>query len=593
MSPRSDPDGYTLLFSTITQIAIAPFTNKIAYDPIKDFKPVSIVATSPFVLTTDANFPAKTLPEFISYVKAHPAQFTYGTAGAGSLSHISAAVFLKRAGLDMTMVPYRGLAPAFDDLLGGSVQLVSATPVELQPFMQADKVRLLASSGATRSASLPDVPTISETIPGHEVITWNGVLVPAQTPQIVIDTLAREILAAEKDSEFTGRLARMGVDPASVTPEQFQKRIAADMDYWRKVVPEMGLQTAVTVRRNYRCSSPMSKARRVIIVGAGPAGIVCALALSKHGIPVTVFEQEPAPVKDQRAASIHPPTLAMLDEIGVTSRIIDKGFVSSKYRYHDRLDGSVVAEFDLDQMRDEFQFPFVLQYEQYKLTAAIHEEYANGSGFDIRFSHKVLSLSQDGTGITVEVSSPAGLESHRADFVIGCDGGRSTVRKLANIDFKGFRYPEKFIKIATTFDFAQVNPDLVFRNYFSDPEEWCNLFKVRGEREPGLWRAIFPMRPDEEEETALQADVIEERLQRFFPKPGRYEIEYVSVYGVAQCVAETFRKGRILLAGDSAHVNNPIGGMGMNGGIHDAVESGGETRCGITRQRRRRRARPL
>lgn len=240
---RSDPDGYTLLFSTITQIAIAPFTNKIAYDPIKDFKPVSIVATSPFVLTTDANFPAKTLPEFISYVKAHPAQFTYGTAGAGSLSHISAAVFLKRAGLDMTMVPYRGLAPAFDDLLGGSVQLVSATPVELQPFMHADKVRLLASSGATRSASLPDVPTISETIPGHEVITWNGVLVPAQTPQIVIDTLAREILAAEKDSEFTGRLTRMGVDPASVTPEQFQKRIAADMDYWRKVVPEMGLRT--------------------------------------------------------------------------------------------------------------------------------------------------------------------------------------------------------------------------------------------------------------------------------------------------------------------------------------------------------------
>ncbi|HEX3502894.1 MAG TPA: FAD-dependent monooxygenase [Xanthobacteraceae bacterium] len=314
----------------------------------------------------------------------------------------------------------------------------------------------------------------------------------------------------------------------------------------------------------------MSKPGNIIIVGAGPAGVVCALALSRRGIPVTVLEQEPAPVKDQRAASIHPPTLEMLDEIGITTRIIDKGLVSSKYRFHDRLDGSVVAEFDLDRMRDEFKFPFVLQYEQYKLTAAVYQEYANGSDFDVRFSHRVESLSQDGAGVTVDVISPSGRETHRADYVIGCDGGRSTVRKLADIDFKGFRYPEKFIKIATSFDFGEVNSHLVFRNYFSDPDEWCNLFKVRGEREPGLWRAIFPTQVDEPDEIALAPDRIEARLQRFFPKSGRYEIEYVNVYNVAQCVAETFRKGRVLLAGDSAHVNNPIGGMGMNGGMHDA-----------------------
>ena len=314
----------------------------------------------------------------------------------------------------------------------------------------------------------------------------------------------------------------------------------------------------------------MSKTGNVIVVGAGPVGIVCALALSRRGIPVTLFEQEPAPVKDQRAASIHPPTLAMLDDIGVTSRIIDRGLISPKYRFHDRLDGSVVAEFDLNRMRDEFRFPFVLQFEQYKLTAAISAEYADGADFDVRFSHRVSSLSQDATGVTVGVISPAGLETHRADFLIGCDGGRSTVRKLADIAFDGFRYPEKFIKIATTFDFAGFNRELVFRNYFSDPNEWCNLFKVRGERDPGLWRAIFPMRSDETEETALDGDRIEERLQRFFPRNGRYEIEYVNVYSVAQCVAATFRKGRILLAGDSAHVNNPIGGMGMNGGMHDA-----------------------
>jgi tripartite-type tricarboxylate transporter receptor subunit TctC len=193
------------------------------------------------VLTTNADFPPKTLTELMSYVKARPAQFTYGTAGTSSLSHISAALFLKRAGLDMTMVPYRGLAPAFDDLLGGSVQLVSATPVELRPFLSSGKIRLLATSGAVRSASLPDVPAIAETFPGHEVTTWNGILVPAKTPQAVVDTLAREILKAEQDKAFTGRLAQIGVDPAAVTPDQFQARIAADVEYWRKAIPDMGL----------------------------------------------------------------------------------------------------------------------------------------------------------------------------------------------------------------------------------------------------------------------------------------------------------------------------------------------------------------
>ena len=153
---RARPDGYTILFSTITQIAIAPFTNKIAYDPIKDFKPVSIVATSPFILTTGVDFPAKTLPDFISYVKAHAGQFTYGTAGSGSLSHISAAVFLKarRPRYDHGAISRSG-ACLHRSAWGGNVQMVSATPVELLPYMHSNAVRLLASSGATRSASCP------------------------------------------------------------------------------------------------------------------------------------------------------------------------------------------------------------------------------------------------------------------------------------------------------------------------------------------------------------------------------------------------------------------------------------------------------
>jgi len=310
---------------------------------------------------------------------------------------------------------------------------------------------------------------------------------------------------------------------------------------------------------------------RVVVVGAGPVGMVCALALNKRGIPVTVFEQEPVPVKDQRAASIHPPTLELLDAIGITEKIIPLGLVSTRYRFHDRVSQSVVAEFNLDRMRDEFKFPFVLQYEQYKLTASIAAEYANAADFDVRFGHRVTGITAEGDGVDVEVASPSGIERLNSGYVIGCDGGHSTVRRIAGIDFEGFTYPEKFIKIATEFDFGTVNPGLVYRNYFSDPQEWCNLFKVRGERPGGLWRAIFPLGADEEDDVALSADRIEERLQKFFPKSGQYPIEYVNVYGVSQRVARTFRRGRILLAGDAAHVNNPIGGMGMNGGIHDAI----------------------
>jgi 3-(3-hydroxy-phenyl)propionate hydroxylase len=316
--------------------------------------------------------------------------------------------------------------------------------------------------------------------------------------------------------------------------------------------------------------------KRVVVVGAGPVGMVCALALNRRGIPVTVFEVEPAPVKDQRAATIHPPTLEMLDELGVFEKILPLSLKSNTYRFHDRPSGSVVAEFDLELLKDEIRFPFVLQYEQYKLTASIAAEYANTGDFDVRFSHYVIGLTQGPDGIEVEYVSPGGTGRIKADYVIGCDGGRSTVRKLADIDFEGFTYPEKFIKIATTFRFETVNPNLCFRNYFSDPREWCNLFKVRGESPGGLWRAIFPIPDDEDETTALSPARVEARLQKFFPKESPYNVEYVNLYAVHQRVAATFRKGRILLAGDSAHANNPIGGMGMNGGIHDGINLAGK-----------------
>jgi 3-(3-hydroxy-phenyl)propionate hydroxylase len=315
---------------------------------------------------------------------------------------------------------------------------------------------------------------------------------------------------------------------------------------------------------------------RVVIVGAGPVGMVCALALNRSGISVTVFEQEPSPPVEQRAATIHPSTLEMLDDLGVTQKIIPLGMISTAYRFHDRVSNTVVAEFNLDLMRDEFRFPFALQYEQYKMTASIAAEYADGGDFDVRFSHSVTGLSQADDHVELEIATPDGPSRMRADYVIGCDGGRSVVRKASGIAFEGFTYPEQFIKIATPFDVTTLNRNLVLRNYFSDPHEWCNLFKVRGEEPGGLWRAIFPLQEGEDEDMALRPERIEARLQKFFPKAGTYEARYVNVYGVHQRVAETFRLGRVLLAGDSAHLNNPIGGMGMNGGIHDGLNLAGK-----------------
>lgn len=239
---RSKPDGYTLLFATITQISVAPFLNKIAYDPIRDFKPVAIVATSPFVIAVNADFPADNLDQFVAHVKKHSGQLTYGAAGAGSLSHLSAAVFLKRAGLDMIMVPYKGIAPAFNDLLAGTVHMVSATPVELKPFVDGKKLKFIASSGAARSNIMPDVPAIAESFADHNIETWNGVVAPSGTPQEVIDAVAREILAAESDPKFIERLRALGVDPIRVAKDEFAAVINKDMTEWRKRVSEMGLQ---------------------------------------------------------------------------------------------------------------------------------------------------------------------------------------------------------------------------------------------------------------------------------------------------------------------------------------------------------------
>lgn len=320
----------------------------------------------------------------------------------------------------------------------------------------------------------------------------------------------------------------------------------------------------------------MAERLPIIIVGMGPVGTVLAVALAKRGVPLILIEKEATPEPDQRSATIHPPTLEMLDDLGITERIMPLGLRSSVIRHWDRVSGEIVADFDMAALAPDTRYPFVLQYEHYKLVRLLVGDLAAMPGVEMHFGTEVIDVV-DGETSAVVVRRADGSEARFAGaYIVGADGGRSAVRKAARIAFEGFTYEERFLKIMTPFDFGAGSSSYALRNFFSAPGEWCNLFKVRGEGPPGLWRAVFPVPPEEGDDEALSREGIQRRLKGLRPSDEDYEVASASIYKVHQRVAEIFRHGRILLVGDAAHLNNPIGGMGMNGGIHDAVNLAGK-----------------
>jgi 3-(3-hydroxy-phenyl)propionate hydroxylase len=315
---------------------------------------------------------------------------------------------------------------------------------------------------------------------------------------------------------------------------------------------------------------------RVIVCGGGPVGAVAALALVKKGIPAVLIEQLPDAAEDQRAATIHAPTVEMLVGLGLAKEMFSEapsgGMAAPLFHFRDRATGELIAEFDIGLLKGEVPYPYVVQWEQYKLVhAALPHIKASGLG-EVRFSTKLVGLAQTDEDVEATVINADGAtEKLHGKYLIGTDGGSSTVRRLAEIAFVGFTWPERFIKIGTGFDFGATGKGYCTRNYFSDPDEWINLFKVKGRGPPGIWRGVFPVPVTETDEEALSMARLQRRLHGVHEKNGDYEIPYYALYAVHQRVADTFNKGRVLLAGDCAHVNNPIGGMGMNGGVHDAI----------------------
>lgn len=313
----------------------------------------------------------------------------------------------------------------------------------------------------------------------------------------------------------------------------------------------------------------MSKSQ-VVISGGGPVGLICAYALARRGVTVTVLDQNSELQDDPRAATTHPATLEVLDGLGVIDQVIEQGLVAEEFEFWDRPTGEKVATFDHAALADDTKFPFVVQCEQFKLAKIFLAKLQGEDTATILFNHDVTAIDHTPNGVTVTATTPDGVQTFEGDWLIGADGGRSVVRKSAGIAFEGFTWAERFLVLSTPFDF-QAERGMSFRNYIADPDEWCNCFKVAADGPPGLWRLVFPADPEADEETLLADDFVQEKMQKFFKRDSDYDIVHRNLYNVHQRVASTFRLGRVLLAGDSAHVNNSIGGMGLNGGIQDAV----------------------
>lgn len=310
--------------------------------------------------------------------------------------------------------------------------------------------------------------------------------------------------------------------------------------------------------------------RNVIVVGAGPVGTVAALACARHGLSVTLLEAQTRIDDSPRASTTQPPTLEILAELGLIDEYLRVGLVSRTFQFWNRPTLQLIAEFDFERLKGETAYPFVVQTEQHKLANMAIARLRGLANAEIHMGTRVVGLSQDRNQVIVKTEK----DSFAADYVIGADGGRSTVRKSLDIEFEGYTWPERFLVITTKFDF-QAALGCCLRNYMADPQEWTNLFKVAGDDLKGRWRAVFNTREDETDEEALSDAAVRARLSRIYVPEGERDYLHLNLYAVHQRVAKSFRKGRVFLCGDAAHVNNPIGGLGLNSGIHEAWDLAG------------------
>jgi 3-(3-hydroxy-phenyl)propionate hydroxylase len=314
----------------------------------------------------------------------------------------------------------------------------------------------------------------------------------------------------------------------------------------------------------------MAKPDPVIVIGAGPVGLCLALALAQQDVSAVLIESmSDANFLDQvpRAGSNHPTTLEFFDRIGLYPKMEPRGLIAPKFHYWDRQDNALIAEFDHALLKDDTKFPYVLQCERIKIIEEALKMAKAHPLIEVRMATEFTGFEQTGDAVLVKVTNASGEnETIRASYLASAEGARSVARKELNLEFEGFTYPERTINIEVAYDFRKHG--YTERNYISDPVEYSNLFHWKGP--PDRWRIHFPTNIDDDENVLKRPEALQQRLKQFLGIDHDFEICGCNLYTVHQRVANKFRVGRVVLAGDAAHVNSPIGGMGLNSGVHDA-----------------------
>ena len=313
----------------------------------------------------------------------------------------------------------------------------------------------------------------------------------------------------------------------------------------------------------------MAVQERVLIAGAGPVGLVAAAHLARSGVPVTVFEGGPKLSEESRASTFHPPTLDMLHALGAAEPLIKQGLKAPAFQYRSKKHG-LLAQFDFGGIADVTQHPYRVQCEQSKLTRILYGQMLSHPNFELHFDSPVVGVTQDASRVEITIDRNGRTERRSGRYLVGADGASSKVRRALSVEFEGFTWPDRLLVVSTPFDFYGVIPDLTPVNYVADPERWYFLLQI-----PGVWRVMFLVNEDASDERVQTREFAQSLMAGVVPGISNYPIEHITLYKVHQRVAKTFRQSRVFLIGDAAHINNPLGGMGMNGGIHDAVNLAG------------------
>lgn len=306
-------------------------------------------------------------------------------------------------------------------------------------------------------------------------------------------------------------------------------------------------------------------AQPILISGAGPVGLSLALALTKQGVPVHVFEAEQELSDEMRASTVHASTLEMFAEWGVADEVIARGHQIDRLQFWDRPTKTLVAELPYQLIAGDTKYPFRLQCPQNYITRILRRALERTDLATLHMGHRTRGFSVSEQGVRIEVETREGVQTFDGEYLVACDGAHSPIRHQLGLSLQGKTYPDQFLLVGTDLVLSDHFPGIAGCAYLFDPEEWVIAMQL-----PDLVRTVFRLDHDADPVLAKSEASVRARMKRLLGRDVPFAIQVTGVYSVHQRVAEQFRVGRVLLAGDAAHLNNPTGGMGMNSGIHDA-----------------------